>query len=326
MSANDTSPTYRKIDDTKLSFFDLPGEVRNIVYKKYFTLPHGHFTIHLVNIRPEDGDDDENEGVYVSSLYRTHLDDEYQEYPIGGGQQHQASVLDLLDPKIPQRRTDLMGAARPIMREAQVHLNQINRFRIIGNSGGAEYYHSNFELIGSELPSLLPSIKDLEVGNEIGADAFDMEICGWQWGIWPLVVTQMSSLEHLTFYEATCLNFDAFLSAFTFLPVAFLGTRPDVYVDVPTHHGAYQLLPTIPPHGFDSHKPTPRFIVPPLSDITWKMGHGQLDWTGHVEVYFEEWGLREVCSAKGRTRLQLVSASENAAEASTPVASRSQEV
>ena len=228
MSANGTSPAYRKMDDTKLSFLDLPGEVRNIVYKEYFTLPHGCLTIHLVNTRPYAGDWEGTEGAYVSSLYNMHLDDEEQEYSVGDGQQGKADVYDFLSSKSSHRRTDLLETARTILLEAGVHLSRINRFRIIGHHGETDYYHSNFESMASYLWHVLPSIKDLEVGNEIGLDAFDMESRGWLSGFWPLVVTHMSSLEHLTFNDATLLNFEAFLAAFTWLPVVFLGTQPDV--------------------------------------------------------------------------------------------------
>lgn len=44
--------SFRKIDSSKLSFFDLPGEVRELVYKGHF-LSLGDFNIHLTNIAPD---------------------------------------------------------------------------------------------------------------------------------------------------------------------------------------------------------------------------------------------------------------------------------
>lgn len=43
--------SFRKIDSSKRSFFDLPGEVRELVYQEHFRLL-GDYNIHLTNVAP----------------------------------------------------------------------------------------------------------------------------------------------------------------------------------------------------------------------------------------------------------------------------------
>ena len=284
MGTNNASViTYRKIGSTKRSFFDLPGEVRDSIYKEYFTLPHGRFTIHLLSISLDEDESETDHARCVLSQYPElvqpdELEDE--EFDISSIRDYQSTL-----------RTSLLRTARAVYHEASIYVNRIKKFKIIsGECGLEEVYHSEFQIIE---PDLLVRIKDLEIGDCLEHSCFDIEEPGWVSGIWPLIVTQMTGLERVTISGGEVFSVFHFFAAFSLPQAIFLGRRPDFYLDgsqdIPIDYP--EPLPTKLPEATNA---LPRLIMPPLRSVTWIPYISENNLNTLKGIDFRGWRLVEV--------------------------------
>lgn len=140
-----------KVDRNKYCIFDLPAEVRDIVYQYYFQVPDG-FEIHLIKDVTGEGGDKEH--AHVSSV--RHLP--YRPEPILRRTAH-----GIFENRAAERRgysTNLVRVSKAVSLEVRPHVEDLRSFTIIDSEHTytAEEYHSNLRQIPQ---SLLANIKVL---------------------------------------------------------------------------------------------------------------------------------------------------------------------
>lgn len=207
-----------KIDSNKLSFFDLPAEVREQVYEQYFLL-FGDFTIHLLNV---DANDTYHfvtsvRKAIVSREHRVHLESRIRRDP----EQHQhvpnETTVESLTSNVAQLNLDqsttqdliaqgspghliwtrLEAASKALRGEARRHSYNDNRFKVLNGGYGCHdvgSYHDRLEFIPQPL---LWKIKNLELDQSLVNETFNVMHRGWDIGLWFTLLTSMVNLQNL---------------------------------------------------------------------------------------------------------------------------------
>ena len=299
ISTNDTSPIYRKIDPTKLSFFDLPGEIREIIYRRCFALPQGRLTIHLVNDNLSEDKPREDDEYHVSSLrHGCMLDDD----------RYCDNSLDHLEVNPTCRRTSLLVVSRAVTQEATRYTDSFNNFRLIGYGRcDCECYHDDLNVIEQHV---LTNIKRLEVGPEIASIDFDIDTGGWAQGTWSVVIARMVRLQCLTYTNSHAVAVHRFLEVFTVHQAIFLGRVPEIYVEKSDciAHDYTAILQTamrVPKETMS------RFIIPPLQSIIFCGQIPQRHRNQLKTINFRARWLEELSISRGGKRLELIYGSVN---------------
>ena len=150
MSSHSEALFHLKIDSNKLSFLDLPEELRKAVYTEYFTTEM--ITIHLITANfPDglsDGDDDaSDEHGLVPRFLDQSEQDEGTNYEISTSchehfeNSERRAILAKESPsEVP---IALLRVAKSIYEEAKGLLYQLNTFHILTDPMDRSYYHDS---------------------------------------------------------------------------------------------------------------------------------------------------------------------------------------
>jgi hypothetical protein len=276
------SVNCHKIDPSKLSFFDLPAEVREKIYLHYF--PHSEdIYIHLVYDTTQSDDKRywTKQKARLSSKHRSYL------YPRrtdkfgvlrSGDNVHDAtdtlerryrSVADMLagPPHSGLVWTNLEAAARTLFKEASRYSYLHEEFKIFKNDGGSlPHYHNNLAVVPKQL---LSKIQRLSITSPSCKSYEDIDNV-WTSDIWTCVLTQMTNLRELCIRFASLRSICHHLQSLTTTKAWFMGRNPNVCLEIDVHtlrHTPSPHLSCSVPDPLPDNVP-PRVIIPPLQKLT----------------------------------------------------------
>ena len=267
--ATTQSVIYRKIDPRKISFFDLPVEVREEVHKAYFARQK-RLTIHLVQ-EPRDRAHNIQRG-RVSSEHHGHLlpqDELDTMFDVWDTDDEPCSVEELL--AIPHQTnlvwTKLESAVKAIKAEASQCDYSQTHFRILGGETESAY-HSNLIIVPQRL---LSKIKNLVLDDSTLNQTFSIGGEGWSRGVWPVLITAMVSLQNLCFVDISPHKMCVIRRLFTTKEVCYLAARPKVSCEVSVSSLGYTgWWPSLRDPDPALSTLASRFIVPRLKTITFR--------------------------------------------------------
>ena len=270
--ATTSTVSYRKIDSQRLSFFDLPTEVRDKVYEEYFALPE-RLTIHLIQEEMKGDKGYTNiDRMRVSTKYHAHLSSNFDQTPdlsvLIVYDDEQITIEELLA-TASQRDllwSNLESTTSSLNAEAGKHSYRHTMFTILGGEGCDILYHSNLRVIPNRL---LSKIKNLELDDSILAASFESDSAdAWNAGIWPILLDDMVNLQHLSFEKSSCML--QIVKLLTMGHACFLGPRPKIIFVVNREdcNEDYWDCDIISSGAIVPL--TLRFVVPPLKTITFR--------------------------------------------------------
>lgn len=151
--------TYRKANQDALCFFDLLGEVREVIYQECFHLQNG-LTIHLVDITDETNQSFIWMEARISSKDHTYL------LPREGGESPDVSVLILQGHTKAAERMGLLRVCKAIHAEVDARIDDMNHFNVLASSElhRQEGYHGLLDAIPIQF---LSNIKRLNLSKAI---------------------------------------------------------------------------------------------------------------------------------------------------------------
>lgn len=278
------SVPYRKIDPSKLSFFDFPAEVREKIYLHYFPQSREIY-IHLVydTTQSDDKRDWTKEKARISRKQRFNLNPTRKNQSASSSlwddvhdttdtlERRYRSVADMLadPPHTGLVWTNLEAAARTLFKEASKYSYLHEEFRIFRNDRDSlPHYHNNLAVVPKQL---LSKIQRLLIISHPYCNSYEDIDSFWTADTWTCVLTQMTNLRELRIHSPSLRSVCHHLQSLTTTKAWFIGRKPNVCLEIDVHH--HHLGYTPPPHlcrrapdPLPDSMP-PRVIIPPLQKL-----------------------------------------------------------
>ena len=251
---------YTKIDPSKLSFVDLPLEVREKIEKEYF-LPAENYTIHLIRDWSEEDNGPEREKIPTTEHH--FLFSEIQTYAGQGNNDNQTTMENVFDErsKVCSVWSNLEAAAKPLCAEAAKYHYLHDSFPVLGDEYESQWYHAKLSVIPYRL---LSKIKNLELQAWLFRDVFLGGRGSWMEGPWSTVVGDMVNWRNLHLRELDGIQMKVSLGLMTSRQAFLLGERPQVTIEAMQ---AGEKLCKRCPTPLSYVMNPPRLIIPPLQDL-----------------------------------------------------------
>ena len=263
--------SFRKIDSSKLSFFDLPGEVRELVYQEHF-FSLGDFSIHLTNIAPDKPARAEppgpseptvpscglNRRAVISTMYGSRLHTQKQRLEEHQAWRENATTIEELTTTLAQLEieewtyrntvedliadtpptnimwTNLEAAAKILKTEASSYGYCENLFRVVGSHRGeGDSFGVPYHSDLHVVPQqLLCRIKNLKMDHSMWGSFGKVATETWTTGTWPILLTKLVNLQNLWLTGAHAAALCDGLNLFTMTKAYYVGPRPIIRVEV----------------------------------------------------------------------------------------------
>ena len=258
MDQSTEGTAYRKIDDMKIGFMDLPKEIRDKVYKEYFTTDDG-IALHLIRRLELSGP------IETCKLSTSHhdfvtLDDVDREV-----EDMENDIDDFMENCLLEIPLTLMLCAKSIHMESKGMVFEENTFKLMGqDDDDFPAYHSGLWLAPRNLVS---RIKHLALDDGYLTEVFDVDQAGSR--LWNESIRCFTGLQTMKLLAVSPLGILRFWDVMSMPLTIFLDqhTRTCAKVRLEQVHSAPWTGRPAEDLGCRDMTQTPRFFVPPVKEL-----------------------------------------------------------